>query len=203
MKGLLIKDSYTILKQMKIFLVLIFVFTCIPNFSALSFAIVYATMIPMTAIGYDERSKWDKLASVMPYSVKDIVLSKYILGYLMVVVTAAVACIAQAVVGLFIGTQLTQEFFIKLAYIICFALAIEAIDLPLLIRFGIEKGRLLIILFTVVTVVGGASLIENLTKEAYQYMENGSILALSAAGMLIISAISVFISMKLYKSKAE
>jgi len=203
MKGLLIKDSYTILKQMKFFLVFIFVFSCIPSFSTLIFAIVYSTMLPMTAIGYDERSKWDKLAAVMPYSASDIVLSKYVLGYIMVIATAVIACIAQAIVGLFTGTALTIEFFTKLVYIISFALIIEAIDLPVLIKFGVEKGRLFIILFTVITVVGGASLIENLTNELYLNINSGAVLALSVSAMLIISAFSAYISVKLYKSKVE
>ena len=40
--------------------------------STASFAFVYSAMLPITAMAYDERSKWDKLAAMMPYSKRSI-----------------------------------------------------------------------------------------------------------------------------------
>lgn len=80
MKGLLLKDWYTLIKQMKIMLVLMLVFACVPGYSMAAFAVVYAAMLPVTALAYDERSKWDELAAMLPYSVKEIVGGKYVLG---------------------------------------------------------------------------------------------------------------------------
>lgn len=68
MKGLFIKDLYTLAKQMKIFLLMIVVFAVVPNGSMAGFAIVYSAMLPMTSLAYDERSHWDELAATMPYS---------------------------------------------------------------------------------------------------------------------------------------
>ena len=80
MKALIKKDIFTVLKSMKVFLVIIILFSIIPGFSASSFAVVYASMLPLTALAYDERSKWDTLAATMPYSPWQIVGSKYALG---------------------------------------------------------------------------------------------------------------------------
>ena len=80
MKGLLLKDWYTLIKQMKIMLVLMLVFACVPGYSMAAFAVVYAAMLPVTALAYDERSKWDELAAMLPYSVREIVGGKYVLG---------------------------------------------------------------------------------------------------------------------------
>ena len=77
MSALLLKDYYVIFRQMKIFLLLILVFSCIPGTFYSTFAVVYASMLPYTALAYDERSKWDQLAAMMPYSARDVVLSKY------------------------------------------------------------------------------------------------------------------------------
>ena len=73
MKGLLLKDWYTLIKQMKIMLVLMLVFACVPDYSMDAFAVVYTAMLPVTALAYDERSKWDELAAMLPYSVREIV----------------------------------------------------------------------------------------------------------------------------------
>ena len=82
MKGLLLKDWYTLTRQLKFILAMLVFFSILPGYSTVSFALVYAAMLPITALAYDERSKWDELAAMMPYSVRELVLSKYILGLL-------------------------------------------------------------------------------------------------------------------------
>ena len=46
MSALLLKDYYVIFRQMKIFLLLILVFSCIPGTFYSTFAVVYASMRP-------------------------------------------------------------------------------------------------------------------------------------------------------------
>jgi len=203
MKGLLIKDFYSTLRQLKYFILVIFLMTFIPGFSMLTFAIVYATMLPMTAIAYDERSKWDKLAAMMPYSSADITFSKYVMGGLMVVGVAIFACFAQAIVGIFTRTPLTGMFFAKLLLVLCFAFIIEDIELPLLIRFGAEKGRIAIVLLLVVIGVGGATLIESTSVLLFQAMDLGLLLLIALAAAAVLTALSVLLSIKLYEGKKE
>ena len=76
MKALLLKDTYVIWKQMKIFLIIVLVFSAIPSSFNSAFAVIYAAMMPYTAMAYDERSTWDQMAAMMPYSPRDIVLDK-------------------------------------------------------------------------------------------------------------------------------
>lgn len=203
MKGLIIKDSYTLAKQMKFFMLFIVIFALLPGFSFITFAIVYATMLPMTAIAYDERSKWDKLAAMMPYSAMDIVLSKYILGFLMVIATAAFSCFAQEIIGIFKHSSITVVFLAQLTLVVCFALIIEAIELPVLIKFGMEKGRMLMIIFMVVAAVGGASLIENTVSFAFGNLNLAIILPLAVLAAVGVNVLSVLISQALYKSKMD
>lgn len=87
MSALLLKDYYVIFRQMKIFLLLILVFSCIPGTFYSTFAVVYASMLPYTALAYDERSRWDQMAAMMPYSARDVVLSKYLFGWIAVAVS--------------------------------------------------------------------------------------------------------------------
>ena len=59
MRGLIMKDMLTIAKQAKAFLILILFFAVIPSFSGSSFAMLYAAMMPISALAYDENCKWD------------------------------------------------------------------------------------------------------------------------------------------------
>ena len=77
MKALLKKDIFVLIRQMRMFLVMIVVFSVLPGMNMSIFAIVYCGMLPYTAMAYDERSKWTQLAAMMPYTPGHIVLSKY------------------------------------------------------------------------------------------------------------------------------
>ena len=91
MKGLLIKDFYSIVSQLKLFLIIIIAFALVPGYSVSAFAMVYAALLPINALAWDEQSKWDNLARMMPYSKFDLVFSKYIIGYISIL-AAAVLC---------------------------------------------------------------------------------------------------------------
>ena len=81
MKALLLKDWYVLRKQAWAYLIIVLVWGAIPSEVLNLLAVVYGAMIPYTAMAYDERSKWDQMAAMMPYSIRDIVLSKYLLGW--------------------------------------------------------------------------------------------------------------------------
>lgn len=82
MKALLLKDFYVLWKQMRIFLLLIVVFSALPGGYSAIFAVTYAALLPYSCVAYDERSKWDQLAAMLPYTVRDLVLSRYVLGWI-------------------------------------------------------------------------------------------------------------------------
>ena len=47
MKGLLLKDWYTLIKQMKIMLVLMLVFACVPGYSMAAFALLFTACLAL------------------------------------------------------------------------------------------------------------------------------------------------------------
>lgn len=154
MKGLLLKDWYTLIKQMKIMLVLMLAFACVPGYSMAAFAVVYAAMLPVTALAYDERSKWDELAAMLPYSIKEIVGGKYVLGVTAVAAAGAVAAVAQLILSRFGWTQFDAEAAFALLFTACLALIMLAIYLPVMFRLGVEKGR---VLFTILICASAAA----------------------------------------------
>ena len=157
MRGLIMKDMLTIAKQAKAFLILILFFAVIPSFSGSSFAMLYAAMMPISALAYDENCKWDQLAAMMPYSVRDIVLSKYLFGYICLLATGALSIASLYVTAAGVNDVLalkesdcsiamaggSDEDIAQIAVVACFALIFLAVNLPCMFRLGVEKGRLL------------------------------------------------------------
>ncbi len=163
MKGLLLKDWYTLIKQMKIMLMLMLVFACVPGYSMAAFAVVYAAMLPVTALAYDERSKWDELAAMLPYSVKEIVGGKYVLGVTAVAAAGAVAAVAQLILSRFGWTQFDAEAAFALLFTACLALIMLAIYLPAMFRLGVEKGRVLFTILICASAAAGVILSDKLS----------------------------------------
>lgn len=200
MKALLLKDTYTIARQMKIFLLLILFFACVPGYSMSGFAIIYASMLPITALAYDERSKWNTLAAMMPYSQISIVLSKYVLGYISIGIAAIISCLAQNAINLYNHIGFEFEGIIEIIAVASMALLLQAFTLPFMFRFGVEKGRLAFFSLVAVTVLGGTLFGKNLVALLEFKGTNvaliGIILIVSA---IIINIVSIIISEKLYK----
>lgn len=201
MQGLLLKDIYTLFKQMKIMLLILVVFACMPGYSLAPFAVLYAAMLPITAMAYDERSKWDELAVMMPYTTRSIVLSKYVLGFAAVLAAAVIAAAAQLVIGIVRGTGMDSAELLGLLLIACLSLILLCLNLPLMFRFGVEKGRIAFVLLVCGGVVGGMALREQLLA-SLDKMESPALLAF---GALILTAVitvgSVLISAAVYRRK--
>lgn len=147
MKGLLIKDMCVFTRKMKAYFLLIFLFAVVPGGFLAGFAVMYTGMLPITAIAYDEQSKWDELAAMMPYSVFQLVFSKYVLGYIMTLIAAAICFVFQSIYA-YLSTS-TVGFPPELAVYVCIAFIITALDLPIILRFGTEKGRYIFLFITI------------------------------------------------------
>lgn len=205
MKALLIKDFYTLLKQMRIFVILILIFAVMPGTSITAFAIVYSAMLPMTAIAYDENCKWSKLAAMMPYSVQSLVFEKYLLGYIMVAIAGAVSLASEYIQAAVRGTGAGLENLIVVAAIICVAVIMQAINLPFIYRFGVEKGRFVYLAFFM-SVVGILAFFERQTDAIVGKLSQIQIGGAAIAVILILVTIllnagSILLSVKLYKKR--
>lgn len=138
MRALLLKDGYVLLRQGRLMLVFVIVFSLLYSGSLAGIAVTYAAMLPYTAIAYDERSKWDIYAAMMPYSTTALVLEKYLLGWLAILASALLTLCAQ----LLLGTGLASTLAI-LGSSVGMGLLLLAFTLPAIFRFGVEKGRMI------------------------------------------------------------
>ena len=199
MKGLLIKDFYTLTKQLKIFLLIIILFAFMRGASTQAFAIVYSAMLPLTALAYDERSKWDKLAAMMPYSTSSLVLGKYVLGYICIVAATILSFIVNIMFSLYSKEPVNPDFLMEMLPIVCIATLLQAINLPFMFKMGVEKGRLIFFALIALIIIGGTAFKDKIEQLVNLPQINfGSFLLLFS---VIINVISIALSIKIYKQK--
>lgn len=197
MKGLLLKDIYVLTKQMKLFVLMAVVFAVLPGQSMNSFAVIYAAMLPYTSIAYDERSKWDQMAAMLPYSPKQIVIAKYMLGYLCVLGISALSLLVKLLLPFF--GQLFSDHPNSPATLLpttCLGLLMLAVTLPFMLRFGVEKGRMIFIFVMVGIAVWAASMVEVIA--GFQAVPSGLLYAAMAAATVAVNAVSICVSIRLY-----
>ena len=202
MKGLLLKDYFTLLKQLRFYLIFLLIFTIIPNMNLSSIAIVYASMLPITVIAYDERSKWDQLAAMMPYSKRELVFSKYLLGYIGVAIFSVITLVLQVTVGLIGKSGFSAEQAMTILVTAAAALILLAINLPFMFWLGVERGSVVFMIIIGVTVFLGmmsADSAKNLI--ANQTITASQLIVLSGAVTIIANFVSILISGKIYRKK--
>lgn len=165
MKALLRKDFYQLTTQFKIFFVMMVIFCAIPKGNTVFFGVIYSTLMTSTTLlTMDEANKWDALALMLPYSKREIVVEKYVMGWMCLAGVLVFAVAAQAlwsVAGVIdpVGWDYVSILLVYAAV----ALLIQAVMTPINFRFGFTRGRLMTILFLAVVgaIVGGASVISS------------------------------------------
>lgn len=147
MKGLLLKDWYLAKKYCKAFLLIALVFGIGSVFESgniffVFYPLLLAGMTTVTLISYDEKSKWCAYSDTMPWERKTVVSSKYIftlgaLGAYLFIVT--VGQIGQAI---YLHTFDGRSFFSLLSLLISIGLFVPSLMLPVIFKYGVEKGRI-------------------------------------------------------------
>lgn len=196
MIGLLKKDLYVAGKSGRLLLVLALVFSMVPSLGAFgsTYAMMLAVMMPLNSIAYDERCKWDRYAAMLPYRTGQIVWSKYLLAYLYTLLGGGIIVLGAFLRGVTTGAadwKETAEMSIMLASVMLF---ITALGLPMLYRFGSEKGRLAMILCMGVG-VGAAMGLMGIFGELPKLPEIP--LPAMAAGIAVLAAGATYASFRL------
>lgn len=151
MIGLLKKDLFVAERSGRMLLVLALVFSLIPGMGSFgsTYAMMLALMMPITSIAYDERCKWDRYAAMLPYTPGQLVWSKYLLAYIYTLLGGGIIVLGSFLRGLTtsaVDWKETIEMTGLLGIVMLFAMAL---GLPLIYRFGSEKGR-----FAMIVVMG-------------------------------------------------
>ncbi len=184
MKGLLIKDLCVITKQLKIFLVAIVVLSLLGGSSNSLLAMYFGAILPLTSFSYDEKAKWNEFAVMMPFSKSELVLSKFLLGYL---------CIAGAALLVFTSSLISSAFILQGTSInisaILLSVVAALIAMPInnmfFFIFGSEKGRLFFVV-CMVAVSALSAFFNSVSAQVLGAMQNLSV----AMAVLVAVAIN-------------
>lgn len=208
MKALLIKELLVIWRQGKFMLLLALLYSIMAvtgsGYFLAGFSVIFMSMLPITVMGFDERSKWDHYAVTMPYSRKDIVLSKYIFSATSAF-TAIIVYIIASIVKLYVEKQ-TPDFrsLINQSILMLSAgLFFSTVNLPVMFKFGVDKGRMWFILLTVIIAGGISSLLtfintDSIQIESFVQRITPVLLTFISLGLLSLSAL---ISIKIFERK--
>lgn len=166
MKGLLLKDLYMMLKYCRTYLFISVIMIAISfvdgnNLFLAFYPCMLCGMIPVSLLGYDERSGWLRYGESLPYTRAQIVCGKYLIGLLaqtaMLIITGAVQA-ARLSMG---KTFDFKEYIILMILLVSMSLIASSISLPLMFKMGVEKGRMAYY-FMVGIVCGGSILLSNM-----------------------------------------
>ncbi|HHW22582.1 MAG TPA: ABC-2 transporter permease [Clostridiaceae bacterium] len=208
MKGLLIKDWFVIWKQGRIMIILSLIYSILAvtgsGYFFAGFSSVFLAMLPLTVMGLDERCKWDHYAIALPYSRKDIVMSKYIITVLGAL-AASVLFIASTVIKWSIdGNAGDFMSLMKQAFMLMsLGLFYSTINLPIAFRFGVDKGRLWFTLITVIVVAALGGIITIFTTDMEQiggFIQNLPFLVVPMISFALL-AVSYVISVRIYENR--
>lgn len=202
MKALLLRDYYMMRGSLRSVAVLILLWSLIPQGFLNAFAVLYGAMLPFSLLALDQRSRWDRYARLLPYRDRDIVLNYYLLGWAVMALGAVLVTVTQ---GLLI--RRSGQYFSLFAVLTALGAGwvLLAVNVPLMLRFGTEKGRTVSMLTTALTcgvagILGSVSPSVGKTGETIALadaMRTAAPVAL-AAGVLA-TAISLPLSLKAYR----
>ena len=145
-RGLFLKDIFELWAQCRVQLVLTGVYLLLPLFIKgiglfASVGMMLLAMMPIYALGYDERCRWERYALAMPVRKSDLFWSRFLLGVIAIALGAAVQTLAALLTG-------RGELLSSLAVTAPSAVVYLLITLPLMMKLGVEKGRFLLLLLT-------------------------------------------------------
>lgn len=149
MKGLVLQGMYSVKKSMKIYLGIIAVYLLMglvqQDFSSYSiFFLFFGSMLIMNVFESNQRSEWELYAGTMPVSKKQVIGSYYILAGIFLGISAGctmLANIADVIVFHAAFAPLLQV----LAGACMVVILYISVFIPILVHFGAEKGRLIVI----------------------------------------------------------
>ena len=214
MKGLLLKDASVIMKETKYFFLLAVVMSLLQNEFLFAYIVVYAATLPMAAIAYDERVKWNRMEETLPLTRAQMIGCKYIMGYISIAAAILLVFCGRlfgAVINLNAGglpahsnnlfsmlmASLGAEVWFSLLIICCIALTIQAFNLPLMFWIGVERGRLLFILIIVGAATATVSIWEELGENTI-HLNLTLIFLIALAITIVVNLISFQVSKALY-----
>ena len=203
MMGLVKKDFYLAAGLARSYLIVAAIFLVLSlagiyEFSFLSsFMSLLCIMLPVNVFSYDEQAKWDKYAAALPGGRRAVVQARYV--FTLIVSAGAVgaaACLLDPTAG-----ETLWEMVLSTAAGGSVGILLNAVMLPLMFKFGVQKGRLYLALVLAIlfgAFLGGVAALASAVQEPSVLIL--PLAAIPVAGLLALVP-SYLLSLRVFRKK--
>ena len=206
MKGLLLKDFYMLRKYCKVYLLLalVFVFASLSGTQNLFFIFypcMVCSMLPANLLAYDEKSRWLQYSETLPYSKKQLVSVKYLIGLILQGSMLILTAIVQAIVMHLDHVFDLRNYLVTMMLLLTMALISSSITLPSMFKLGVERGRISYYVM-IALVCGGSVVFSNMAEKGLLLKLNpDGVLTLICLLSVAIYALSWYLSIIFYQKR--
>lgn len=211
MLGLIKKDIFVMAKRFQKIQLLIMMIVIIPasQFPDMALMLIgmvlayLAVMLVSISFGYDVNSKWDEYVIVLPVDSGKIVLSKMLLGNFYMLMEMGIMTLIYAAGSLFHAFAF-EKYAEAQAIIFIFCSLYNALQIPVIYRFGTEMGKYVFIIMLLLfygMIALGAYFNVNLIELSLGF-EAGS-WAILFAGIMLFEYISFMVSKRIYEKRRK
>ena len=157
-------------------------------------------------MAYEDHNNINYLISYLPVKRKEYVLSRYLLGIVSILLASILLCIVYFV-STKINPQQEMSLDILLPTSIISAILSMSVIIPLVLKFGINKGRLFMTMIGIVVSTVPVSIMSEISKDSktletiMNAINTLGIPVITVVTSVIILLISIAISINLYKNK--
>lgn len=211
MKGLLVKDFKLMKVQRNFFFLLIAIFIAYAIvYDDVTFMIGFVTfgmsMFTLSTISYDEFDNGSAFLLTLPISRKSYAEEKYVLALLL----SLGSWIITVLLAIVLTKSPASETLVPAVIIFIAVLVLQAVMLPIQIKFGGEKGRIALIAVVsllALVCIGIGKLLEMLGVDIFTALDHlpsvstGVLLIIAAAVVAVILLISMQISISIMNKK--
>lgn len=208
MIGLIKKDLLMIKSNLKVLVILFFIYGVMAYQGNLdlSFMLPFmSVMVMISTFSYDTYNKWDGYAITLPNGRKNSVKAKYFATLLVIVITTIITTILSFIISYTRAQNIDYEYLLMTMFGCVFAtIILESIMYPAIYKFGVEKARIgIFIIVFGIAIIGGfiARYIDlSVLIKIFNIVGNYWVIVLPII-MLIIIYISYKISERIYFTK--
>ena len=146
MIGLIVKDLIQMKRMLKTFVAIMLLYVvlgAVQGSSAIvgTLGVMICVMAGLSSLSMDEHGKWNQYALTLPYSRTQLVVAKYMMLSLLAGIMAVFTMAADVIIGRGISSSTAETGLV----VIIGSLFTVALELPFMYKFGIERGRYIIL----------------------------------------------------------
>ena len=214
MKGLILKDLYNAMTQGKALLFMVVIFgVCFANAAEGTLIImctIYAAVLVINNMALDEMCAWETFALTMPVTRRQLALSKYVISVIYAfggTLLGAIMTVVLRAAGFGGGGAPLGSILVITGVGMAISALFIAVLIPVNFKFGIQKGRF--VLLSIAALIGGGGVLlsgsrgTRIMAAIGTFGEINCMLAalIAAAAVAVILVVSFGISVKIMEKK--